>query len=409
MSSQIPQHRPRRWRAWVRRVAIVLALGVGLTVVNAWLCALFSDPLLATASQTSGTIGDEAWSITSYRGVGSLFLTTSWQRGAAWSPHQVTGPPDAALGVDDRNAWASQSQDAGIEWLDVTFAKPVIPKELQVHETYCPGALMRVTAFNANGEEITAWAGTDPTAPKSGAGVSTVPLNVGFPIRRVKIYLDSAAVQGWNEIDAIGLVDQNQQVQWARNASASTWYGQSSQRAGGTTPFPKHFLPIWSGLDKPTQAFAEGEVSREDRAIDARGWPFLSLWVEREGLPTNSATWTQAPKRTFMPRGPTVPGPGGTMPPPIRLRPHLPYRPLWFGFGLNVFLHSVLAALVWWLATVPGQFLREVSRIRHGRCIRCGYDLRYDFVPGCPECGWRRDEQAAYGMYHSPMGIHEDA
>ena len=38
----------------------------------------------------------------------------------------------------------------------------------------------------------------------------------------------------------------------------------------------------------------------------------------------------------------------------------------------------------------PRRFVREVGRVRSGRCIVCGYDLGYDFIAGCPECGWRR-------------------
>ena len=41
-------------------------------------------------------------------------------------------------------------------------------------------------------------------------------------------------------------------------------------------------------------------------------------------------------------------------------------------------------------AAYPGPV---VGRMRRGACIGCGYDLGYDFVRGCPECGWRRDAE----------------
>jgi hypothetical protein len=40
--------------------------------------------------------------------------------------------------------------------------------------------------------------------------------------------------------------------------------------------------------------------------------------------------------------------------------------------------------------TVPRRFLVEVSRLRRGCCVVCGYDVGYDFFAGCPECGWKR-------------------
>ena len=47
---------------------------------------------------------------------------------------------------------------------------------------------------------------------------------------------------------------------------------------------------------------------------------------------------------------------------------------------------AVLALLILW----PRRFIIEVSRMRRGCCVACGYDLGYDFLRGCPECGWRR-------------------
>ena len=33
---------------------------------------------------------------------------------------------------------------------------------------------------------------------------------------------------------------------------------------------------------------------------------------------------------------------------------------------------------------------RRGARLAAGRCIRCGYDMRYDWSKGCAECGWKR-------------------
>jgi hypothetical protein len=42
---------------------------------------------------------------------------------------------------------------------------------------------------------------------------------------QIKIYLDSPAVPGWNEIDAVALVDAQGKRHWARRAAASSSYG----------------------------------------------------------------------------------------------------------------------------------------------------------------------------------------
>ena len=48
--------------------------------------------------------------------------------------------------------------------------------------------------------------------------------------RTVKLYLDSAGVPGWNEIDAVELVGRDGSHQWARSATASSTY---AERGGG--------------------------------------------------------------------------------------------------------------------------------------------------------------------------------
>jgi hypothetical protein len=67
----------------------------------------------------------------------------------------------------------------------------------------------------------------------------------------------------------------------------------------------------------------------------------------------------------------------------------------WPGLVVNAVLFATLIAAGRLLLRVPGRFIREVSRLRDGRCIACGYDVGYDFARGCPECGWRRPAAAA--------------
>jgi len=55
---------------------------------------------------------------------------------------------------------------------------------------------------------------------------------VSFKTNRVKVYLDSPGVKGWNEIDAVGLVDIYDKTQWAIAAAASSTYAEKQR---GTT------------------------------------------------------------------------------------------------------------------------------------------------------------------------------
>jgi hypothetical protein len=141
-----------------------------------------------------------------------------------WGPEQATGEPDTNMAGDIVTAWASQTPDGQDEWLMLEYAEPVVPSAVLVHETYNPGALVRVTAFKLDGEEVELWKGQDPTTSDSDMGVSEIPVKVDFKTSRIKLYIDSKNVPGWNEIDAVGLRDKEKKTHWAVAADASSTY-----------------------------------------------------------------------------------------------------------------------------------------------------------------------------------------
>ena len=88
-----------------------------------------------------------------------------------------------------------------------------------------PASLVRVTAFKLDGEEVELWKGQDPTpAPTPSMGISEVPVKADFKTNRIKIYLASKDVPGWNEIDAVGIRDTDRKMHWAVSADASSTY-----------------------------------------------------------------------------------------------------------------------------------------------------------------------------------------
>jgi len=106
------------------------------------------------------------------------------------------------------------------------YAEPVFPARIKIYETYNPGAVTRITAFKPDGSEEEIWTGKDTTASADGMGVLSVPAKVKFLVNRIKIYIESPAVAGWNEIDAVGLVTEDGKTQWATAAEASSTYAE---------------------------------------------------------------------------------------------------------------------------------------------------------------------------------------
>lgn len=142
-----------------------------------------------------------------------------------WYPVQATGAPDTTGYGDITTAWASATQDDQSEWLEVEFGDSIASSQLDVYETYNPGAIYQVDLYGKNDRIVATWSGHDPTSPYVNSGVSKIPVSTYEPITKARLYLDSTRVPGWNEIDAVGLRDTKGKIHWATAAKASTTYG----------------------------------------------------------------------------------------------------------------------------------------------------------------------------------------
>jgi hypothetical protein len=148
----------------------------------------------------------------------------------AWSPSQVTGPPNTPGAGDIQTAWASATQDGQDEWLELTYEKAIVPKRVVIHETFNPGAVSRITVYPDKegdaADEQEVWEGNDPTAVGEQRGISRIDVKTDIMTKRIRIYIDSKRVAGWNEIDAVGIVDEIGALQWAKRAAASSTFGE---------------------------------------------------------------------------------------------------------------------------------------------------------------------------------------
>ena len=180
----------------------------------------------------------------------------------SWGPEQATGPPDTEEAGDFQTAWASRTEDGQDEWLLLEYAEPVRPREVRVHESYNPGALARMTMFRLDGEEVEVWKGKDPSPVGSTKGISVIPVRLNFRTTRVKLYLNSREVPGWNEIDAVGLQARGK-THWASAADASSTYAEIV--APPAVPAPDPDAAALSRLENEVRQLKERARRLEER------------------------------------------------------------------------------------------------------------------------------------------------
>ncbi len=145
-----------------------------------------------------------------------------------WGAGQATGAPDTQTPDDHRTTWASATPDGQDEWLLLEYAAPIVPEAVRVVATRNPGAVTKVSYFTLDDREEVVWTGKDPAKPEGNRHVSMIPCALDEKINRVKVYFNSRAVKGFNQIDAVGLDEARGKTHWAVAAAASSSWGDST-------------------------------------------------------------------------------------------------------------------------------------------------------------------------------------
>jgi len=128
--------------------------------------------------------------------------------GGSWSFGQATGEPDTFECGDRGTAWAAATS-TGREMLILEFEQAVIPTQINIHQTYNPGAIVMIDVGNtANRDQVLPLADSaDPPGNTPCPGVFSLDVSgVDEPIDFVVLYLDQSITGNWNEIDAVELV-----------------------------------------------------------------------------------------------------------------------------------------------------------------------------------------------------------
>ncbi|MBN2669496.1 MAG: OmpA family protein [Bacteroidales bacterium] len=134
------------------------------------------------------------------------------------SAQQVLGKPNVMpTGGDAKTAWCVKEKK-GIEaegdaFIIVGYSKPQIIQQVVVAENYNPGAIKTISIISDDGTEETIYQST-PQAIGKPSRILSVFLNQpsAFYVSQVKVVLEPNAVDGQNQIDAIGISDSKDSV-----------------------------------------------------------------------------------------------------------------------------------------------------------------------------------------------------
>jgi hypothetical protein len=213
----------------------------------------FFTPTEADAGETevSGEVVRQ-WAASA---VASSEYTTS-----GWSAVDATGAPDTYPECGDfATAWASESSD-GLDWIELQYASPVIPTEINIYETHSPDQISSVDVIDVNGNTLNVYTGV-PEIGDECPLILSIPVSLDVQVDRVVVTVDQTLLP-WSEIDAVELVGLGE-------AGAGEPAAESEVDDTASLDVPENFewrIGGESGFD-PGQFYAQGGVDTDENDI----------------------------------------------------------------------------------------------------------------------------------------------
>ncbi len=125
----------------------------------------------------------------------------------SWSAMQAIGEPNVNECTDSSDAWASEGANTE-EWIELTYAIPVIPTGINIHMNYNPSQITEVQIIDINNDFYTVIE-TSPEYIEDCPDIYqiSIDLDEDVYVTGVRILLDQSVLGlGWTEVDAVELV-----------------------------------------------------------------------------------------------------------------------------------------------------------------------------------------------------------
>ncbi|MBO0359531.1 OmpA family protein [Hymenobacter sp. BT186] len=126
----------------------------------------------------------------------------------AFSPEKVLGEPNARpLGQVSNDAWIPRKEGTN-EFIEVRFAKSLVAKQVTVVENFNPGAVSKIELVDTRGQKHQVYQNDNPgPIPEQFRSLQVTFAAGTYRTIGVVVSLNTKAVNGVNQIDAIGIAD----------------------------------------------------------------------------------------------------------------------------------------------------------------------------------------------------------
>lgn len=122
---------------------------------------------------------------------------------------QASNTPWQATGAPNSESWSNDNQDMGIDWLELTYARPVVATEVRAVLLSNAGALSKVELIDEGGAAHEVWSGTDEVKPER-RGPRTWFVHTfdktPYKVVKAKLSFANAVSTGYKEVDAVQLI-----------------------------------------------------------------------------------------------------------------------------------------------------------------------------------------------------------
>lgn len=138
----------------------------------------------------------------------------------AYSAQQALLAPDAmpATSTFFETSWSPAREDSGTEFIHVGFKNPIRANKLIINEPVNAGSIVSIDFFDANNNKLFNLTERNGFKQTQNTNALVLPFQLSkMPIAQVKLTLNTTLVKGYNQIDAIGLTNSNEQFKIAVN------------------------------------------------------------------------------------------------------------------------------------------------------------------------------------------------